>query len=230
VASWIQFSITLLVQIVIGGLGLRFQRQQLQISSPAADAGIQPTLRMNFWRYWPLGAMIILSVIAWIPFLLTAWPAPRLSATILAHTHGGTWVRNPNVSAVIILAEVANQGTAPSAAKTWRLAVEIDGTKHYGIPEYGDSSPQMLNNDHLYTFDNADYLPNKTLSPIPPGGIVRGFLQFTFSDVDVGKIAVPRFILQFSDINDTAHEAITNPLAARSDIPMVFPGINTTVR
>jgi hypothetical protein len=95
---------------------------------------------------------------------------------------------SPSTICVIIVA-LANSGTGQSAATSFQLTAKIKRNVYQGNPQgappiFDLKLPEGHRMGAAMRFYSTDWLYNKAATPIPPGGMIFGFLLYTFPPID----------------------------------------------
>lgn len=116
-----------------------------------------------------------------------------------------------NGSMVLFLVDMHNGGK-PSIAENYRLSASLDNgvTTSDVAPNFTIRTINKIDGRKLATIQNS-WLYNKTLTPIPTGGLACGWIMFMLPDIpydDVKKGRMTTWKLSFADVDAKRHYAI----------------------
>ena len=99
---------------------------------------------------------------------------------------------DPTVAATMVVFEMAihNVGSTPSIAENFRVETSSGTTKFIGhLVEFPDEYTYVdAERSHIYTIHHSELLFEKTMKPIQPGDLARGWLIVRFAGIDFRRI------------------------------------------
>lgn len=131
-----------------------------------------------------------------------------------------------NAISLFMMASVRNIG-APTVVEGWSLDIEYGGAKFLPIQAFIPDGYRLFDEGHrvVATFRRQDALYEKTASPVPTGGLERGWLRYIVKglrDEDRHKSGI-KYTLHFSDVRGKAYTAVQISTGQKSP-PQYLPG------
>ena len=179
----------------------------------------------------------------WItsPFLLIfaitglkaiASPSPNLIIEDNTLGWGGNVVGIGLQNPINMMLTITNAGNMATAVKDYHLSTVYRGTTYQGqievVPHTLTLGSREKSPNITYT-DAALY--EKTLAPIPSGGLVRGILLFSFPDIDQDAFrdeAPVSFTLRVADVRGTIYR-LNIPVNRTDEKQLYYPGVSQTM-
>ncbi len=151
--------------------------------------------------------------------------APKLSGVIDVIMLGD--IPHQNAAEIFLLIGVRNQGTAPSIAQGWTLILTSPTVNVRRQPSFIANDFKLLDEkgNAILQIPTGSHIEDKTITPIPQGAYVRGWLRFIIPNVTAEQIKATKKSLIFYDVNDTVcHTDFSH--ATDKEPPLYFPGVS----
>ena len=130
---------------------------------------------------------------------------------------------------IVLVVSIANVGNMQSTVDGWQLILDLNKSRHRGIPVA--VSPDMrvrfnAGTTSAYYLVPGGWLYAKTLEPIAPGEMATGFLIFQFPDLPPDALSQPtsRLSLTFHDILERPYGLRIESDQLNRHLPF-FPGV-----
>ena len=122
---------------------------------------------------------------------------------------------------IVLVVSIANVGNMQSTVDGWQLILELNKSRHRGIPVA--VSPDMrvrfnAGTTSAYYLVPGGWLYAKTLEPIAPGEMATGFLIFQFPDLPPDALSQPT-----SRLGLTFHDILERPYGLRIEFRSAQP-------
>jgi hypothetical protein len=181
--------------------------------------------------YW-IGMPILLFTFLLFLTISNQGATPRLEGEFLEANISRS--KDSGLAAVTLVANITNSGSAQSIAKDFKLSVETHESTYSGTLFVVPDDIQVFPEDDpntTTTFYGDSALYNLATKPIPPGGIINGFLMFHFPSIDYRVFYnLPlTFRLSFEDAFSHKYSISKQTIGATKWQPQMYPGIHMKV-
>jgi hypothetical protein len=196
--------------------------------------------RSNTWILWAtFGTAIVMLLVgaflAWhderikrieLEHRLNEIDSPRLVGRIEQRFSG--WTQELQATTLLVLLSIRNSGS-PTMVEGYRLTLEwAESNKAEVIPTFIPEGYRLFDNHNhtVATFNRGDGIYEKTINPIPKGGIVRGWLMYRitqFNTQEMHRMSGIHFTVTFSDVNGREWTAV-DISSGESVVPLYHPG------
>jgi hypothetical protein len=189
------------------------------------------------WIFWGCSIVAFFLLVTVVSSVLGTDKRPRLKARILGVMVGDmqyvpkiTPKDSPRGAGLVnLVVEISNTG-APSIATDYTLTITFpSGAKkvaqQIAIPPKGFTMPH-ISSGASETFYAEDYLPRKTIQPIPKGGCVQGIMVFMVQGASMGDLKAigVNHHLEFKDLWGASYYADIQNNGMEDNL-MAWPGI-----
>jgi len=157
---------------------------------------------------------------------------PDLHPQIIAAAYGGHSAEGNMSSPVMLMVSITNSGNMPIVATDYDLkALLLDEHELTGVRQKLPPSMSFeAAGGKTETYYETDALYQKTLKPIPVGGMVVGILLFTFPTMaeDAFKEKLKTITLTFQDVRSHTYSASASPIGTMLP-PNYIPGLTQSI-
>jgi hypothetical protein len=201
-----------------------FQSPLRRKGEPPQDAISDQEPRGRPW-FFVLPIVIILGMFQW--YLNRSFlNSPDLSGDLDIIGVGADH-NNPDTSVITLIAHVKNKGT-PCAIDSWTISAKLASGDIIEGKRRAISIPVRINlhSGGSLTYPPENALYQRTIVPIPMGGVVYGLLIADFPTVPplVFHAGAATVIVTFRDVMGNDHR-IERPISSISSEPLYFPGM-----
>jgi hypothetical protein len=131
---------------------------------------------------------------------------------------------NPAGGAFIVVNVSIRNTRAPSIVDRYEMVVIIDN-RRWPVDLHATSTLNFVGNDGVsITIHGSDFIFEKTVSPIPSGGMVRGYLLGTVANVTKDQVFAPGTVIEvsFEDVRAKRY-SLSHLLKGRKDPFKYYP-------
>ncbi|MEL7737907.1 hypothetical protein AAG614_05970 [Citromicrobium bathyomarinum] len=143
----------------------------------------------------------------------------RLRITPGQIIYGGEVVDHPDAAAFAVFAYLRNIGELPMASIGWGFKFRWkDGNEIIAPPTLGDN----ITMDHL-NINHSDFLYEKSINPIPAGGIIGGYLLSMMSKTTLENLVAFKIFCEQTD--ERTVESDWTQIGQGTSGPAYYPGM-----
>jgi hypothetical protein len=152
---------------------------------------------------------------------------PNLSAYVNQVATGTISEDGQDSSMVYLIVSIANSGGSDSVANRFKLTAEVPGKGNVeGVLTLIPKLQRVSVGNQYLDMAPSNLLPQKCEeTPIPRGGMRRGWLFYLFPKLTLDEIRSAKLTLKFLDVREVEYSANANLNGPEDEGARAFPGI-----